>query len=120
MDPKPGLQLIEKLSPQIFRFWEAMRRDHPEHDDLVAVVEHHADDQFALTLAARTDFIDFMRASGRWTEGTSWDAVLRPAAEKDGLPVESAIWVVVHLPEQQGSAILRLVNPPFTAKGGSA
>lgn len=117
---RPGLALIEELGPQIFSFWQKMREQHPEHDDLVAVVEHHADAQFALTISPRLEFIDFMRASGKWVDGSSWDTVLQPAGGSDGLPIASAIWVVVHLPDRR-SAIMRLVNPPLqVTKGGSA
>lgn len=117
---RPGLKLIEDLGPQIFEHWQKMREQHPELEDLVAVVEHHMAGQFALTISPRSEFIDFMRASGRWTDGTTWDAVLQPAGGTNGVPVVSAIWVIVHLPDQR-SAIMRLVNPPLTVtRGGTA
>lgn len=119
MAQQPGLELVEKLGPQIFELWEELRRQHPEHDDLVACIEHQEADRYTLSISLRVQFIEFMRASGRWTDGTAWDNVLQPASASDGLPPASAIWVVVHLPDRQ-SAIMRLMNPPITTKGGSA
>lgn len=120
VDEQPGLDFIKLMGPQIFAFWQKMRDEHPEHDDLVAVVVPHLGDQYALTIGTRDDFIHSMRDSGRWKDDSAWGVVLKPAADTTHMPRSAALWVVLHLPDHR-SAILRLVNPPLTVtKGGSA
>ena len=106
---KPGLKLVETLAPQILQIWKATQKAHPECDDLVAVLEEK-DAEVAVTVSTREQFIAFMRDSGRWVEGSSWDVMLKPAGT-------TAIWVIVHMQGQ--SAITRLVNP-ILSKGGTA
>jgi hypothetical protein len=119
----PGLELVERISSQIFEYWEKMREEHPEEDDLVAIIEPHGDgtEHVALSIATRRDFVEFMRDSGRWVGGSTWDRMLKPAGGET-MPRASAIWVVVH--GEGESAIMRLVNggeaPWLVSQGGSA
>lgn len=107
---KPGLKLVESHAPHIVDFWRALQQEHPECDDFVALLEDRPEG-VSIKIGSREAFVGVLRESGRWTDDSTWDALLKPA----GL---SAIWVVVHLQGQ--SAITRLVNPPLVSKGGSA
>lgn len=106
---KPGLKLVETLAPQILHHWKAMKAEHPECGDFVAVLENRPSG-VALTFGGREDFVAFARDSGLWVEDSTWSVLLEPAGIL-------AIWVVVHLGSE--SAILRL-HDPIVSKGGSA
>ena len=118
-----GPQLIEKLGGDIYTLWQVARDKHPGEDDLVAVLGYDpGQTQTQVTLMTRAAFLRYMHETGRWVDGSAWEALNEPAGARDGTPTALAIWVIIHPTAGvgQGQAeILRLVSP-ITAKGGDA